>query len=519
MRLLPFLSLTSGLLLAVSSASAVTVLSVTGVASQCNSTGGNAGNMATGIVAAKTWRQTQGYANVSISAAIESLNTFPVAFPNFTVYLTTTDGPGTTTAQEIAHASVTAPVVAPWTTNLTTLFTGLTLPPGTYFLTIYGDPNGPALGPSCWTYTNSPVITADAGVSNVQDLQVLGVAAYPPASSFHALSTQQLIQVTGDALAPPTLSKTFGQLTVGALSSATLAFTLKNPNPTLTLDGLQFSDTLPAGLVVSTPNGLTGSCGGGTITAVAGTSTVSLSGATLAGGASCTFSLNVMNNATAVGSVTNTTTTLVSNEAAPGAAASATLFLGDPFLISYAANLNVGESYIDIANTGANGAPFQGPGFGGATGNICANVYTFDPGEELISCCSCLITPDQTVNLGVLRDLTVKTLTGVQPASVTVAVLSTLAGGNGTGTSCTNSAAMVATETLANGIAAWGTTLHATPTAAFATTEKPFSGAILSSGELASIGGRCTSILGNGSGFGVCNSCQAGALGAGANHQ
>jgi hypothetical protein len=74
--------------------------------------------------------------------------------------------------------------------------------------------------------------------------------------------------------------------------------------------------------------------------------------------------------------------------------------LDTPFQVRYAANLNIGESYIDITNTGANGAPLLGPGFGGASGNICANVYAFDPGEELISCCSCLITPDQTVNLG-----------------------------------------------------------------------------------------------------------------------
>jgi hypothetical protein len=292
-----------------------------------------------------------------------------------------------------------------------------------------------------------------------------------------------------------------------------------NPNHVVTLHALQFSDTLPAGLVISTPSVVTGSCGGGTIIAPAGSNLITVGSATLAPQASCTFSVNVSSDGTVLGYLTNTTSTVTSTEALPGAAASAMLFIGDPFLITYAANLNVGESYLDIANTGANGASLLGPGFGGATGNICANVYAFDAGEELIACCSCLITPDATVNLGVIRDLTVKTLTGVVPTSVTVAVLSTLAGGNGTGTSCLNSAATVETATLANGMGAWGTTLHATPTAAFATTERPFSGAILSSGELASIGGRCTSILGNGSGFGVCNSCQAGALGAGTNRQ
>ncbi len=100
------------------------------------------------------------------------------------------------------------------------------------------------------------------------------------------------------------------------------------------------------------------------------------------------------------------------------------------FLVRYGANLNIGESYIDITNTGANGASLYGPGFVTTNpGNICVNVYAFDPGEELISCCSCLVTPDQTVNLGVNRDLTTNTLTPAISTSVTVKLLSTLAGG------------------------------------------------------------------------------------------
>jgi hypothetical protein len=42
-----------------------------------------------------------------------------------------------------------------------------------------------------------------------------------------------------------------------------------------------------------------------------------------------------------------------------------------------------------------------------------------------------------------------------------------------------------------------------------------FTPSTLSAGEAASIGGRCAAILGNGSGFGICNSCRAGALGGG----
>jgi hypothetical protein len=186
--------------------------------------------------------------------------------------------------------------------------------------------------------------------------------------------------------------------------------------------------------------------------------------------------------------------------------------VADPaFQVRYAANLQFGESYINIVNTGANGAALMGPGFGGSTGNICVNVYAFDSGEELISCCSCLVTPDQVVNLGVNRDLTSKTLTGVVPNSVTVKLLASSVNA----TSCTNTAGTITpADVTLSGMAAWGTTLHATPAGAFATTETAFTPSTLSLGEFNSIVGRCASTIGNASGFGICTSCRAGSLGA-----
>ncbi|MDP9118557.1 MAG: Ig-like domain-containing protein, partial [Actinomycetota bacterium] len=92
---------------------------------------------------------------------------------------------------------------------------------------------------------------------------------------------------------PPTLTKTFSPAAVPLNGSTALKFTVANPNSASSLTGIGFTDTLPAGVVVSTPNDLTGSCGGGTITSTAGSGTVSLSGATLASSATCTFSVSV----------------------------------------------------------------------------------------------------------------------------------------------------------------------------------------------------------------------------------
>jgi uncharacterized repeat protein (TIGR01451 family) len=125
---------------------------------------------------------------------------------------------------------------------------------------------------------------------------------------------------------PPTITKAFNPATVSIGQTSTLTFTIANPgsNP---LTGVGFTDTFPANLFVQNPNGLTGSCGGGTITATAGTGTVSLSGATIAASGSCSFSVSVVALVgTPAGQIyTNTTGNVTSNEAGPGNTATATL--------------------------------------------------------------------------------------------------------------------------------------------------------------------------------------------------
>jgi hypothetical protein len=183
-----------------------------------------------------------------------------------------------------------------------------------------------------------------------------------------------------------------------------------------------------------------------------------------------------------------------------------------PYQVRYASNLNIGDSVINITNSGARGADLQAGTAASITGSICANVYAFSPDEQMISCCSCPVTPNGLRALSAQRDLISNTLTPAVPTSITIKLLATVPVGG----SCNNSAAAVTTNELAPGMLAWGTTIHAAPVTpvVYSVTETPFSPATLSAGELFRLGTLCNFILANGSGFGVCRSCQLGGLGA-----
>jgi hypothetical protein len=219
------------------------------------------------------------------------------------------------------------------------------------------------------------------------------------------------------------------------------------------------------------------------------------------------------------------------------------------FQIGYAANLDVGDSFVNLTNDGTlDGAD--------PAGRICVNVYTFDSSEAMVSCCACLVTPNGLNSLSVRNDLISNSLTPAVPTSVVIDLLaSTPAGG-------TCNATTPIAANLVGGMHAWGTTLHALTTTSpvtYRTAETPFLRATLSSTGLTTVstlpsaallvgsnlslgtatvtvtpGGRtiatftnasaesqlarlttlCAFSQWNGSGYGICKSCRVGGLGA-----
>jgi uncharacterized repeat protein (TIGR01451 family) len=149
---------------------------------------------------------------------------------------------------------------------------------------------------------------------------------------------------------PPLISEAFGAASIGLGNSIALHFTITNPNSVVALTGVAFTDALPAGLVVSAPNGVAGACGHGIITAAAGSQNVSLSGGAIAPSAVCTFSVNV--TGTSAGNQVNTTGVVSASNGGTGNTATASINVLAP-------DLTIAKSHAGIFFQGQAGATYN----------------------------------------------------------------------------------------------------------------------------------------------------------------
>jgi uncharacterized repeat protein (TIGR01451 family) len=212
-------------------------------------------------------------------------------------------------------------------------------------IAVGGQPIGIAASPD-----GTSVYTAKFSSNNVS---VIAVATNSVTANIPVGQGPYGIAISGPRqTVPPSISKSFGAASIPLNGTTSLSFTINNPNSATTLNGIAFTDTLPTGLVLATPSGLTGACGGGTITAVDGSNSVSLSGAGLSPNSSCSFSVNV--TGIAAGAQNNTTGAVSSTNGGTGNTASASITVVAPAQqstsLAYVANENSNDvSVIDTA--------------------------------------------------------------------------------------------------------------------------------------------------------------------------
>lgn len=138
------------------------------------------------------------------------------------------------------------------------------------------------------------VLTVPGGTSSALNTLIYDYSG----SSFHYNADTNVGGRTIVIVDPLTanFSKAFSPATVPANGVSTLTFTINNPNLTA-VSGYNFTDNLPAGLVVANPpNASTSGCGTPTFAPTAGATSVSFGNPTrgsIAGNSNCTISVNV----------------------------------------------------------------------------------------------------------------------------------------------------------------------------------------------------------------------------------
>jgi LPXTG-site transpeptidase (sortase) family protein len=235
--------------------------------------------------------------------------------------------------------------------------------------------------------------------------------------------------------------KGFDPLTVFGGSASTLSVELVNPN-NVALDGINFTDDMPDGMIVADPpNPDVGDCGG-TLTAIAGEGSFSFSGGNLALAATCTLTLRVtmmvngnLTNVIAANAVTSLTGVTNSQAAEatltnlPGAS------IGKVFSPSEVAAGEASRLIFTIRNTGT--VALTGMGFrddlpgdppvgleiaaSPAPVNGCGGTLTAVPGTQRIELTDGVLGLDAscTIVVGVLGNIAGSYTNTIEPGRLT----------------------------------------------------------------------------------------------------
>jgi len=142
------------------------------------------------------------------------------------------------------------------------------------------------------TYTSTVQISA-AATGSLTNTVTVTAANDTNAANNSATDTDTIQAQT------PTLTKAFSSNVINGGGTTTLIFTVTNPATNNPAQVVGFTDNLPSGLMVAAAPNIGGTCTGGTVTAAAGATTITVAGKTVAGSTgtpvTCTVTVDVTN--------------------------------------------------------------------------------------------------------------------------------------------------------------------------------------------------------------------------------
>lgn len=216
-----------------------------------------------------------------------------------------------------------------------------------------------------FTITGLADAIADSGETLTVNFSLIGAADI----TGNGNQTVTIVEAT-----PPVFSKAFAPnpVTLGGIS--TLTFTIDNTANPVDVTNLDFTDTLPAGMIVATPSNAATTCTGGTLTAVDASGTISYTGGTVAASSSCIIAVDV--EGISLGTHTNLSGDLTSSAGNSGTA-TADLTVNDiPPSDTTPAQNTTSDTAISIFDPTISKLGFLVPGEVGVTGELLEWIVT-----------------------------------------------------------------------------------------------------------------------------------------------
>ncbi|MCC6501452.1 MAG: sortase [Anaerolineales bacterium] len=180
---------------------------------------------------------------------------------------------------------------------VTTCGGSVTAVPGTTNLSLSGGTVPPQVGAApgeCYVEVNISSVTAGNLINTIPANNLAAQGNDGGTIVNITNTTPASATITVIAVAPPSLSKGFAPNTIFVGGNSVLTITLNNNDADTNLTGASYTDTLPAGLQVAAPNGLSATnCGPGVVAAPAGGTTISLTNGTITPAQNCVIAVNV----------------------------------------------------------------------------------------------------------------------------------------------------------------------------------------------------------------------------------